>query len=95
MKLETYNKIEKNVTIGFVGILFIIFLIGITINMIGGAKERAIEFDKKYKPVCDSLGGIYQQEGNYRNNWCYINYNGILRKGCMIQINEQWELVEC
>ena len=53
-----------------------------------------MEFDLKYKPVCDSLGGIYKQEGNYRNNICYLNDSGILRKGYMNKINGEWHLTD-
>ncbi len=57
--------------------------------------EREVkEFDILYKPVCDSLGGIYKQEGSYRNNVCYLNDSGILRKGYMNKINGVWHLTD-
>lgn len=88
-------NIEKYIIIIFASILLVLFFMGIILRGIEKSKERVKQFDDKYKPVCDSLGGIYPQERNYRNNWCYLNQSGILRKGCMIQINKQWELVEC
>lgn len=94
MKQKTYDKIEKYTLIIFASMLLILFFIGITIRNIEQGKERVKEFDLKYKPVCDSLGGIYKQEGNYRNNVCYLNDNGILRKSYMNKINGEWHLTD-
>ena len=94
MKQKTYDKIEKYTLIIFVSILVLIFIVGITLRNIEHGKERVKEFDLKYKPICDSLGGIYKQEGNYRNNACYLNDREILRKGCMNQINGEWHLTD-
>lgn len=99
MEQKTYNNLENTIILIFVVILIALFLIGFTLHLIKiykeNLKESVVEFDAKYKPICDFFGGIYPQEGNYRNNWCYLNNSGILRKSCMKQINEQWHLLEC
>lgn len=81
----------------FVSLLLLIFKVIPDIQDSYNEKqgERNIEWDTKYKPICDNLGGLYLEEGYVHGNYCYLNHSGILHRGCMKEVKEIWYLVEC
>ena len=54
--------------------------------------KRVEEFDSKWKPICENLGGLYLEFGlNHANN-CYMNQSGVLVKTIMVELNGEYYL---
>lgn len=54
-----------------------------------------VEWDLKYEPICNNLGGLYLEEGYTHHNWCYFNKTGVLQRYCMVKKLNNWYLVDC
>jgi len=82
MKKET-----KILTIIIVIIVIIVLIWFITKKLVEIQKESAIEFEEKWRPMCEDLGGLYLEEGTSQRNNCYINKSGFLIRTTIIENN--------
>jgi len=81
---------ERKNILGFCIVIFIIMTLVISVlyfrPIFKEYKENSIkEFDAKWKPICENLGGLYLESGlNHANN-CYVNQSGVLVKTTIIE----------
>ena len=50
------------------------------------------EFDNKYRPQCERLGGLYLEEGYSHTNKCFLNKSGVLYETRIVKLNGEWYL---
>lgn len=76
-----------------IAFLFLIkFLVEETIE---NKEKSALEFENKYRPICEGLGGEYLESGINQNNWCYFTKDNITKRTCLVEKLNNWYAVEC
>ncbi len=85
-------KTKGYILIGLLVVVIMVSLYFIRVPYQDYLENRIIEFDNKWKPLCENLGGLYLESGMNHVNNCYINNSGALYKTIIMELNGEYYL---
>ena len=90
---EEWNGNIEQIGLMIIGLSIAIVFISLTVQgLVEGAEKDRINFEEKYKPICEKYNKLWLESGNTYYGRCYDNYGGVLIEYTIIEKGEEFYL---